>query len=103
VKTVLLRNSPGLTYKLLKEVAGEEDVIGPCGASEETIAVKFSHGHMFVLQISWCILILNSGIEDVEIPTKLASGEQEDIAQGGDIVGWCQRCAEEVVHGYDTG
>ena len=49
-----------------------------CGVSEEAIVMKFSHGHMLVLKFSGCTLILNSGIEDVGIPTKLASGKEED-------------------------
>jgi hypothetical protein len=69
----------------LKEVASEEDMMGLSSASEEAIAVKLSHGHISALLISWqwCTLILNIGIENLGMPTELASGEQKDIAQRG--------------------
>jgi hypothetical protein len=39
---------------------------------------------MYALMIIWCCtIILNISIENLGMPTELASGEQEDIAQGG--------------------
>jgi hypothetical protein len=57
VKVVLLSNSPGFTYKLLKEVTSEKEVIRLylCGTNEEVVAVVFSQGDMFVLL--WTILL----------------------------------------------
>ena len=57
-------------------------MMGLSGASEKVVVVKLSHGHISALLISWCILILNIGIENLGMPTELASGEQKDIAQG---------------------
>ena len=54
---VLLRHSPCCTYKLLKEVASEGDMMGLSGVSEEVVAVKLSHGHISALLISWCLLV----------------------------------------------
>jgi hypothetical protein len=68
----------------LKEIASEKDMVGPFSVSEEVVVVKLSHGHMNVLMISWwCTIILNISIENLGMPTELASGEEEDIAQGG--------------------
>jgi hypothetical protein len=47
---------------------------------------------MYALRIAWCTILFNSGIEDLWIPPKLASGEKQHIVQGG-IEGVCIRDA----------
>jgi hypothetical protein len=82
VKTVLLSYSPCLTHILI-EVTSEKDVVGLYiwVANEKVVAMEFSHGDMYVLVAMWCT-VLNSLIEDVRVPSKLASGIKEDIMQG---------------------
>ena len=60
-------------------------MMGLSGASEEAIAVKLSRGHISVLLIGWCRCspILNISIENLGMPTELASGEEENIVRRG--------------------
>jgi hypothetical protein len=82
-------NGPCFTNILLKEVACEKDVVGLniCGADEQAVAMVFSHGDMFTTSITWFIwcmilFLLNILIEDVGVPTKLASRKKKNISQG---------------------
>ena len=98
VEAVLLSNSPGLTHILLIEVTGEEDMVGLhiYGVNEEVIVMVLSQGDMFMFPI--CSVILH-----VEVPTKLASGEEQNIKQGMIEGVKYQRCTVEGGQSCNTG
>ena len=82
VKVALLSNSPCFTYKLLKELASKKEMIrlNISRVNMKAIAKEFSHSDIFLLRFRTFLSLI---IEQVRIPTKLASRKKENIAQRG--------------------
>jgi hypothetical protein len=88
VDAILLSNCPCLTDILLKEFAREEKVVGfsMLRANVEAIAMELYHGDVFALMLWSSLLrwaIFSILISELTMPAKLASGEKQDISQGG--------------------
>jgi len=82
-EVILLCNSPCFTDKFLEEPASKKEMVGLnfFRVNVKAIVKVFTHRDMLFLIILIALLLLI--IEDRVVPTKLSSGKEKDIVQGG--------------------